>query len=858
MGIGWAVDAVTVGTAFRFHDTHWQTWVGDESVALSEEWMAVRPIGGTTNSRCFMSNLVALKPAPGADVAALLAEEPPGARTNLSTGWWIVGTASPLRAARLAERLSTNSLVLAASPVMRRPLRLHGAYAAAPNDPYFGLSFHLENRNADGSSAGADLNVRAAWPFSRGAGVIVGGVDDGIVTTHPDLLPAASGTPHFNFVQNDLNVEPHTSVDDHGTSVAGIIAATAGNGLGVAGVAPSARLAAMRIFSGGNLPLSDLSMATMFGYRDDMISVQNHSWGYTGDNQERISGLERDAITAAANTGRAGKGVVMVRSAGNERFIVYPSAVRVIGNANNDGYLTMPESIAVAAVRRDGRVASYSSPGANVLVAAPSSDEDEGFEGIATTDRPGSDGYNVSGPGDAADYAFGATAFTGTSASAPQISGVVALLLAANPALTRRDVQHILVLSARHIDTADPLIRTNGAGLLFSFNVGFGVPDAGVAVELARQWISRPSANSFAVASNLFLPIPDDGLRVEVPGMPGVTNFSATAGLALHPDDPTLLLPLVDVGLVTGPLTTNLTGKGALIQRGISLFEEKVRYAADAGAAFAIIYNNVGGNERFEIGGTDRSRIPVVAIGQANGLALSNRLATTNLDARLAISGASVPLLVTNEMVCEHVLVTLQTDHLRRGDLRITLKSPAGSISVLQMTNTDNGPGPYDWTYMSVDHFLEPSKGVWTVTLSDQIPGNTGNLLGVTLTVVGTSIKDSDGDGLDDDWEMTRLGTLARGPKDDPDNDGFNNAREQAMGTNPQVDERALKLDLSPWNGVLWRLSWPSTGVGTNSVESSLALPSFGALTNVPSRFPVNEVFLPFTNATHQFFRLKN
>jgi len=66
------------------------------------------------------------------------------------------------------------------------------------------------------------------------------------------------------------------------------------------------------------------------------------------------------------------------------------------------------------------------------------------------------------------------------------LPGLAALILSANTNLTYRDVQQILILSARHFDFADPDVATNGAGLKMSHNLGFGIPDAGVAVNLAR------------------------------------------------------------------------------------------------------------------------------------------------------------------------------------------------------------------------------------------------------------------------------------------------------------------------------------------------------------------------------------
>jgi subtilisin family serine protease/subtilisin-like proprotein convertase family protein len=809
----------------------------------SNRWLRAYPTGGDTNQVYLVSSRVSVKPVAGVAIGELLPGLKPVA-SRAVPGWWSVETGSPEAALVLASRLSDDARIVSAYPEMRRPVALHGAYAPAPNDPRFPEAFHLENRNADGSRAGADLNVRAAWPVTRGTNVMVGVVDDGIELTHADLARAAAGTLHTNFVEKNSNVFPQSGSDNHGTAVAGVIAATTDNGIGVSGVAADARLVAIRVFSNGDIPLSvtDDDMATMFGYRDDVVWVQNHSWGFAAAVQASASGQETDAVERGAVLGRGGKGTVYVRSAGNQRGSA--------GNANEDGYLTSTAVIPVAAVRSDGRVASYSSPGANLLVAAPSSDD--GFPKVPTTDRTGLAGFTATGTGDGADY----TGFTGTSASAPQVSGVVALMLSVNTNLTARDVQHLLVLSSRHIDLADPIIVTNGAGLRFSENVGYGVPDAGVAVELARNWPSLPPVVEHMVTVTTNLMIPDDGLHLEAPEMPGGSNFSATAGLSLQADEPTPLLPLVDVGQALVPLTTDLTGKAALIERGTNNFEEKIRFAADAGARFAVVYNNVGTTERLLMGLTDFSPIPAVMIGRNDGFLLAAQLAQTNVSARLATVGATIVLPVATNLVCEHVTVRIRTSHPKRGTLRITLKSPSGTIAALQPTGEDTAPGPVDWTYVSVQAFLEPARGDWSVTLSDQVAGGVGDVTEVDLTVRGVPIVDTDNDGLDDNWEQARFGTLAYGARDDPDKDGWNNAAEQAMGTDPLMKNQPWRLDVSRWNESLLRLSWPGNGLGTNMVYSSAEAGSpFEIVTNLASRFPVAEWFVPSTNGA-RFFRV--
>src|SRR5206468_8530687 len=92
------------------------------------------------------------------------------------------------------------------------------------------------------------------------------------------------------------------------------------------------------------------------------------------------------------------------------------------------------------------------------------------------------------------------------------------LMLSANPGLTYRDVQQILIHSARHFDNADPGLTTNGAGFRVSHNVGFGIPDAGIAVHLARAWSNRPPLTDLVLTTTNAVAIPDDALRLMIGG----------------------------------------------------------------------------------------------------------------------------------------------------------------------------------------------------------------------------------------------------------------------------------------------------------------------------------------------------
>ena len=166
-----------------------------------------------------------------------------------------------------------------------------------------------------------------------------------------------------------------------------------------------------------------------------------------------------------------------------------------------DGFVNSRYTIAVAASTNLGAASIYSEHGACILINAPSSG---GSMSITTTDNSGGCGRE---PG---DYSFSAG---GTSAAAPMVAGVVALMLDVNPRLTWRDVQHILLLTATQNDPDDPRWVANAAGLLVHPQLGFGRVNAEAAVRLSAVWdgvipkgLPEVSAGELAVAQT---PIPD-------------------------------------------------------------------------------------------------------------------------------------------------------------------------------------------------------------------------------------------------------------------------------------------------------------------------------------------------------------
>ncbi len=476
----------------------------------------------------------------------------------------------------------------------------------------------------------------------------------------------------------------------------------------------------------------------------------------------------------------------------------------------------------------------------------------------------GSDGYNTA-DGEAGDYDIGVTGFDGTSASSPEIAGVCALILSANPRLSYRDVQQILVLTGRHFDFADSDVRTNGAGFVVSHNVGFGVPDAGLAVQMARHWSNRPAVTQVSQVDNTRHSIADNTLRLELsgPSLPSSLNsVRCLPSQGPHAETGTASLPLVYVGLGNTNIDSDLHGQAALIQRGDNFFYKKIELAARAGAEFVVIYNNVTTTPQLLVMfGTGFTPIPAIFVSKADGEALRNYvLAQPDNTARLTLNPTTVRWTVDNTLRCEHVGVRLKTTHTSRADLRITLVSPSGTRSILQFINNDTGAGPTDWTYWTTHHFFESSYGEWRLDVTDERLGKTGSITSAELILQGTTILDTDHDGLDDDWERAAFGDLRYGPRDDPDGDGLINAREQCLDTNPGRFDPIIPLAFEPVEGGLLRITTPANP-GRYAVDGAAVVEgpysSLGTLTNDA---PYLQIFTPAQAAPgngQQFFRTR-
>jgi subtilisin-like proprotein convertase family protein len=338
-----------------------------------------------------------------------------------------------------------------------RPLTGRGL----PADPGFPQQWHLYNT----VTPIADANVRGAWDAGwTGQGVVIGVVDDGVYETHPDLAP------NFNASGSQVDLP-----SDHGTSCAGVAAAAANNGLGGVGAAYGAQWSEMHYgFASQN--------ATAFGFANDVNDIKTNSWGPFDDNTlKHMTSAERAALEDAALNGRGGLGVVFFWAAGNGG---------TLDRMDYDPYASSRFTMAIGAVTDGDVQAAYSESGSALFCAAQSSG---GVNDIYTTDGPNL--YTAD--------------FGGTSAACPLAAGVGALILSANPALTWRDVQHILADSARQCDAGDADWVVNSSGRTVNYAYGFGALDATAAVNRALTWTSlgaQQTQDSGAQAVNAAIP----------------------------------------------------------------------------------------------------------------------------------------------------------------------------------------------------------------------------------------------------------------------------------------------------------------------------------------------------------------
>jgi len=450
-----------------------------------------------------------------------------------------------------------------------------------PDDPLFPKQWHIRGRGQNGAKKASDAKITPAWEqmdssgnFIRGAGVTIGITDSGFDFTHPDLIENNLASLGYDWGKMSPGGKPGgTSYDDnHGTAVAGVSAARGFNGVGVCGVAPFANLVSQRIdFSSSTW--GDETKSKTFGYGGNSIRIKNNSWGNGARAPDSVTGGTAGVVpptyTLGALASAANSGTMIVFAAGNE--------LRDEGNTNFHYEQNSIYTITVAALNDFARQADYSTPGASVLISAPSGlDTDTNNlarreQGTTTTDRVGDLGYNtLTTTNDYTDRNY-TKDFNGTSSAAPVVSGVTALVLQANSSLNWRDVKEIYIRSATKNDSSDSDWARNGAGFWFNHKYGAGLINASDAVRLAKNWSNLGTMTSVSVALS---------------SLPATIRDNNSSGLVKYFDTRSLSGLRVEHATVTtdithpsrGELEIQLTSPDGTTSR---LAEKHTSYAAD-------------------------------------------------------------------------------------------------------------------------------------------------------------------------------------------------------------------------------------------------------------------------------------
>lgn len=552
------------------------------------------------------------------------------------------------------------------------------------NDPLVPLQWHLSMVGQLGFGTGGTglVGLERVWADYRGQNVHVGQWDVGVQTSHWDLAANYDASRQL-VIEGTLNdgLPLFVGFNEHGTAVAGLIAA-ARNGIGGVGVAYEAGLTSVRVLGGAD----DLStqfpryLLTLDHLSD--FDVTNHSYGSL---PTFVVDQDQARFAAAAESGRNGLGTVMVYASGNNNT-----------DANGEQIGVLRQTVTVGAVEADGQVSPYANYGANLLVTAPASS--------VTTDLLGN-GVGRDGllGGDYTDN------FGGTSGSTPVVTGVVALMLSANPGLGWRDVQNILALSATGTgslyggpDTNENAVwawngdtHWNGGGQHFSADYGYGLVNAFNAVRLSEAWAvmgapALTSANEQAVdTGTVALALPVNDLSTTT------WTFNITNGLAI--ESVTLAL-----GLTHGSLTDNL-----------------IRLVSPSGTVMTIYDGSLGTADQ-AVNGFDYT------FGIA-GLHGESALGTWQLLVQDRVAGHSGTL--DNARFVAYGTTPVAADVYHYTDEVATVLQQPGQTGRLLLTDNDGGT---DWL---------DAATMWRDLVIDLNAGASSTLQGIAFTTLASSTQ---------------------------------------------------------------------------------------------------------------------
>ena len=595
--------------------------------------------------------------------------------------------------------------------------------APGQTDPLYPHQWHLNNTgqaslSATFGSIGADMRMTETMALGHGGqGVVVAIVDEGLESCHPDLEANVDVEGSVNFAADpasasywwgSLSNDPFNpgTTGDHGTTIAGAVAASAENGLGGRGVAPDATLRAFNLLK--DQSYENLIASFGGGVADEnTVDIVNMSFGSILRSDYNFGTY--DLFGWFTRWARSGKGMLFVKSAGNsfESCGALSHDIHLeIGctSAISDYTNNLPFVLVVGAFNAQNQRSSYSSVGSNIWISAPAGQYGSISAALISTDQFGLDrGYGVlagvrepltrdASANRNGDYTG---LLSGTSASAAVMSGAVAILLGIEPELTFRDVKHILAKTARVMEPEFDRVRvavgqvpfvlqhgwtTNAAGYHYHNWFGFGGVDVDAAVELLQDY-DADSLGVFAVTD----------------WMGDLPNFG-------NPGDP-----------IEGIEIPDGSGSGLLETLDISL-------------PLDYLYCDDDATERHCIESGELEAVPD----------------PDNPD--------GPPVEVTVHI--EGVQLRFVANHPRMSDLAIQLTSPSGTESVLNPVFNNAYSRSIDETdehhFLSNAFYGERPEGEWELKVVDALEGESGEFISWHLKFfVGQHPQDEETDDVD-------------------------------------------------------------------------------------------------------------
>ncbi len=461
-----------------------------------------------------------------------------------------------------------------------------------PDDTYYPLQWHYPL-----------INLPQAWDITTGADtVIVAVVDTGILAGHPDLQGQIG--QGYDFIRDITSALDGDSIDAdpedpgdagvagnssfHGTHVAGTVASWTGNNTGVAGAGWSTTLMPLRALGLNGGTSYDIMQAMLYAaqlpndsgstplQRADIINLSLGGYSFSQTEQNIINQVRS-------------QGVMIVAAAGNDASSspFYPASYNGV--------------ISVSAVDINRQAVPYSNFGPLIDLAAPGGDTSTDINGDGNPDGVLSTGGDDSTGSIQYLYRF----LQGTSMAAPHVAGVLALMKAANPALTPADVDSLMLNGQMSTDLGAP-----GRDNVY----GYGLIDAHRAVVAAQGGISpvpatlvvSPSALNFSTLGTTALLTATNGggglLTVNLPTddaswlsiAPGINNPADGTG--------TYIVSATRTGLAEGIYTATITvtSSANTLQIPVIMQVSTLSQDADAGYHYILLIDHATGIPKYQ------------------------------------------------------------------------------------------------------------------------------------------------------------------------------------------------------------------------------------------------------------------